>query len=201
MLDSFLTFELLFLLKFACAPIRYLTGMILSNNLISKTHYEIIGVDEDAGQEEIRKNYRAAILNHHPDKLHKSEHESNNQFLKVQRAWEVLGDPVSRALYDNELRKSRLDADDVSFDEMAVEDFGGYFELSYYCRCGDLFLIDSSELAEMGYPLTSNGGEISLYPANSSLPASVVLPCGSCSLKIRLLIDADVKLKVMAKLS
>ncbi|CAA0811402.1 DNAJ heat shock N-terminal domain-containing protein [Striga hermonthica] len=178
--------------------------MIFSNNLVSKTHYEIIGVEEDAGQEEIRKNYRAAVLNHHPDKLQKSsgaEHESNSQFLKVQRAWEVLGDPESRALYDDELRKLRLDADDVSLDEMAVEDVGSYFELSYYCRCGDLFSINSSELAEMGYLLTSNGCQISLLTANSSLPASIVLPCGSCSLKIRLLIEADVKLKVMTELS
>ncbi|KAI3465371.1 hypothetical protein Pfo_022034 [Paulownia fortunei] len=176
--------------------------MILSNNLGLKTHYEIIGVKEDASQEEIRRTYRSAILNFHPDKLQKSsetsnpEHEMGNQFLEVQRAWEVLGDPRSRALYDNQLRTFRQDAvnaEDVSLDDMVIEDDGSYFELSYGCRCGDFFSIDSSDLAEMGYPFSRNGSEISLQ-APSSLPASIVLPCGSCSLKIRLVIDADVKL-------
>ncbi|GER51403.1 DNAJ heat shock N-terminal domain-containing protein [Striga asiatica] len=174
--------------------------MVLSNTLVCKTHYEVIGVKEDASQEEIRKIYRTALLNSHPDKMQKSSepHERNNHFLDVQKAWEVLSNPESRALYDNELRKSRLDfvnADDVSLNDMVVEDIGGCFELLYNCRCGDFFSIDSSELEEMGYPFTNNGGdEASLLLANSSLPASVILPCGSCSLKIRLIIDDDVKL-------
>ncbi|CAA0814286.1 mitogen-activated protein kinase kinase kinase 20 [Striga hermonthica] len=96
--------------------------MILSNTLVCKTHYEIIGVEEDANQEEIRKIYRTALLNSHPDKLQKSSepHVRNNHFLEVQKAWEVLSNPESRALYDNELRKSRLDvmnADDVSLND------------------------------------------------------------------------------------
>ncbi|GER32431.1 DNAJ heat shock N-terminal domain-containing protein [Striga asiatica] len=203
---------------FFCCPWKYASAfrtsfgssqMILSNTLVCKTHYEIIGVEEDASQEEIRKIYRTALLNYHPDKLQKSseplcpEHERNNYFLEVQKAWEVLNNPESRALYDNELRKSRLNfvnADDVSLNDMVVEDFGGCFELLYNCRCGDFFSIDSSELEEMGYTFTNNGGgEVSLLRANSSLPAFVILPCGSCSLKIRLIIDDDVKL--MTKLN
>ncbi|KAK4390576.1 Chaperone protein DnaJ [Sesamum angolense] len=107
--------------------------MILSN-LDCKTYYEIIGVKEDTSLEEIHKSYRSAILNFHPDKLQKSSETSNsesvmgNQFLEVQRAWEVLGDPRSRALYDNELRTLRQDvitAEDVSLEDMAIEDVGG----------------------------------------------------------------------------
>ncbi|KAL2249628.1 DPH4 homolog [Sesamum indicum] len=176
--------------------------MILSNNLSCKTHYEIIGAKEDASLEEIRKSYRSAILNFHPDKLQKPSETSNpesvmgNQFLEVQKAWEVLGDPRSRALYDNELRTLRQDvitAEDISLEDMAIEDVGGCLELSYRCRCGDFFSIDSSELAEMGHPFSRDGNGISLQ-APSSLPASIILPCGSCSLKIRLVIDADFKL-------
>ncbi|KAL3638382.1 hypothetical protein CASFOL_017753 [Castilleja foliolosa] len=178
--------------------------MILSSNLFCKTHYEIIGVNEDASQEQIRKTYRSAILNFHPDKQQKSpktsnpEQETGNQFLEVQRAWDVLGDPRSRALYDNELRKLRQDAvnaEDVSLGDMVVEDVGSCFELSYNCRCGDFYAIDSSELAEMGYPFLTDGSEISLR-ATSSVPASIILPCGSCSLKVRLVIDANDKIPI-----
>lgn len=173
--------------------------MILSSNLGWKTHYEIIGVKEDASQEEIRRTYRSALLNFHPDKLPNTSETSNRQFLEVQGAWKVLGDPTSRALYDNDLRKSRQDdavtADVVSLEDMIIEDDGTSFVLCNHCRCGDLFSIDSSELAEMGYPFSRNGSEIS-FQAPSSSPASIVLPCGSCSLKFRLIIDASVKLQV-----
>ncbi|KAK4434450.1 DnaJsubfamily C member 21 [Sesamum alatum] len=177
--------------------------MILSNNLSQKSHYEIIGVKEDASHEEIRKSYRSAILNYHPDKLQKPcetsdpEPELQNRFLEVQRAWETLADPRSRALYDCELRTMRQDAvtaDDVSLEDMTIEDAGSCFELSYCCRCGDYFSVDSSELTEMGYRFFRNGSKISLQTPGS-LPTSVILPCGSCSLKVRLHIDADITLQ------
>lgn len=92
--------------------------------------------------------------------------ELGNKFLQVQKACEVLGDLRSRALYDNELRVSRQDtvtSDDISLDDMTVEDIdGGGFELSYCCRCGDYFSVDSSELAEMGYSFSVKGNEVSL---------------------------------------
>ncbi|KAK6118894.1 hypothetical protein DH2020_047347 [Rehmannia glutinosa] len=180
--------------------------MISSNNLSQKTHYETIGIKEDASHEEIRKAYRSAILNYHPDKLQmpsetsKPINESGNRFLEVQRAWEILADPKSRALYDNELRTFRQDAlhaEDVSLEDLTIEDDGSFFELSYHCRCGDFFSVDSSELAEMGYPFFRNGSQISFENHGSeSGPGSFILPCGSCSLKIRLLIDANITLEI-----
>lgn len=177
--------------------------MILSNNLIQKTHYEIIGIKEDASLEEIRKAYRSSILNYHPDKLQTSsqnpypQHEFGNRFLDVQRAWEILADPRYRALYDNELRALRQDAvtaEDVELQDLTIEDDESCFELSYNCRCGDYFSVDSSELAEMGYLFSRTGSKITIRTPGS-LAASVVLPCGSCSLKIRLLIDGDITLE------
>ncbi|KZV22573.1 hypothetical protein F511_02590 [Dorcoceras hygrometricum] len=79
--------------------------------------------------------------------------------------------------------------------DMTVEDAGDCFEFYYHCRCGDCFFVDSLELEEMGYKLSSSGKKISLQTPGS-LPASVVLPCGSCSTKVRLYIDAEVTLWV-----
>ncbi|XP_057794529.1 uncharacterized protein LOC131010862 [Salvia miltiorrhiza] len=175
--------------------------MIRSHNLGCRTHYETIGVKEDASQDEIRKTYRSAILAFHPDKRLDSSNPQNNlgrEFLEVQRAWGVLGDPGSRALYDQELRTLRQEAvgaEDVSIGDMMVveeeDEDGGSFELSYQCRCGDFFSVSSCELDEMGYQFSRIQGEISLH-SPSSLPVSIVLPCGSCSLKVRLVIDANV---------
>ncbi|KAL1546985.1 DPH4 [Salvia divinorum] len=169
--------------------------MIRSHNLGCRTHYETIGVKEDASQEEIRKTYRSAILAFHPDKLVDSS-EPSSEFVEVQRAWRVLCDPGSRALYDHELRTSKQEAvaaEDVSLGDMVVvegeeEEDGGSFDLSYQCRCGDFFSVSSCELDGMGYRIQRIRGEISLH-SPSSFPASIVLPCGSCSLKLRLVIE------------
>lgn len=173
--------------------------MILSSGLSQTTHYEIIGIKEDASHDEVRKTYRSAILNYHPDKHQttlessKPEQESGNRFLELQRAWEILSDPTSRALYDNELRTLRQDAvtaEDVSLEDLSIEDAEDCLELSYPCRCGDFFSVNCLELEEMGCRLSRNGGKISVQTPGS-VGVSVILPCGSCSLKVRLLLDAN----------
>ncbi|XP_009789737.1 uncharacterized protein LOC107771555 isoform X1 [Nicotiana tabacum] len=177
-------------------------AMISSSNFIHKTHYEILGVKEDADFEEIRKAYRSAILCFHPDKQQKPSETSNfeclteNKFLEIQRAWETLGNPRSRALYDSELLVLRQDvaiAEDVSLEDLTVQDSGDIIELSCPCRCGDYYFIDSFELADTGCSISRDGCTVSLL-TSKSLPASIVLPCGSCSLKVRLLINGDTRL-------
>ncbi|RAL53607.1 hypothetical protein DM860_012222 [Cuscuta australis] len=181
--------------------------MIL-NSSAHKSHYDILGVKEDASYEDIRTVYRSAILTFHPDKLHDnssssepshhSKHEvTKNAFLDIQKAWEILSDQRSRAAYDIELCAMRQDAataEDVGFDDLKIEASGGdddgVFALSYPCRCGDFYVIDSLDLTNMGYPLVKGRREM-FIETSKDLPVSVVLPCGSCSLKVRLLINQD----------
>ncbi|WZZ34973.1 hypothetical protein YC2023_018374 [Brassica napus] len=64
--------------------------------------------------DEIRNSYRSAILHSHPDKLNGCS--SDEKFLKIQKAWQVLSDAELRVVYDNDLRSSRLDG--VTADEL-----------------------------------------------------------------------------------
>ncbi|KAL5975564.1 hypothetical protein ACLOJK_019888 [Asimina triloba] len=129
--------------------------------------------------------YRAAILDSHPDKLldqfetSDTKHGLRERFLQVQKAWEILGDSASHAVYDRKLQASIQDfevADDVELEEMMVDDSGEFSELFYQCRCGDYISIDSEELGEIGFFLERNGGKE--LQTISGMPASVVLPCG-----------------------
>ncbi|PWA61647.1 DNAJ heat shock N-terminal domain-containing protein [Artemisia annua] len=175
--------------------------MQLANNTISQTHYSVLNVKEDASHEEIRTGYKSALLISHPDKLQKptptadsNHNEPQSRFLEIQTAWEILGDVKSRALYDMELRVSRQEdviADEVELDDMIVEANGDVVELFYQCRCGDYFSLDSLELREMGFQLLLEGDKFLLQTHNSVDMTSIVLPCGSCSLKIRLIINKD----------
>lgn len=173
--------------------------LLMDKNSIQRTHYDVLSVREDASYSEIRAGYRAAILSSHPDKLHGKldvsdlQHKQEEKFLEVQKAWEVLSDSKSRANYDRELQASRqvveVVDDEVKLGDMAMETLDDIQEFFYQCRCGDYFLITSSELGEMGISLHESGVEI--QTSAELLPSSVLLPCGSCSLKIRLIIDAN----------
>ena len=73
---------------------------------------------------------------------------------------------------------------------------GDVLELYYQCRCSDYFSVSSLELEEeMGYRVsTDNEGEISAI-ASDGMPGTIVLPCGSCSLKVRLVINGGDKVE------
>lgn len=65
------------------------------------THYEILGVDKTASQEEIKKAYRALSLKWHPDR--NPSPEAHAKIQEINEANEVLSDEGRRQAYDNEL--------------------------------------------------------------------------------------------------
>lgn len=64
-----------------------------------KNYYKILGVSEDASQDEIRKAYRRLTKKYHPDR-HGGDKEAERKFKEVTEAYEVLGDPEKRQQYD-----------------------------------------------------------------------------------------------------
>ena len=62
-----------------------------------KDYYQILGVTEDASDEDIKKAYKDLALKYHPDKSSGTE----KQFKEVSEAYEVLSDPNKRRQYDN----------------------------------------------------------------------------------------------------
>lgn len=63
------------------------------------THYEILGVEIDASQEEIRNAYRRQVKAVHPD-LNNGSAQSVERMKALVTAWEILRDPIQREEYD-----------------------------------------------------------------------------------------------------
>lgn len=64
-----------------------------------KDYYEILGVDKNASQDEIKAAYRKLAKKYHPD-LNPNNSEAEQNFKEVNSAYEVLSDEDKRARYD-----------------------------------------------------------------------------------------------------
>jgi len=66
---------------------------------MSENFYNILGVDENASKEEIKKAYRTLSMKYHPDKNNNSS-ESKAMSQKLNEAYETLGDEQKKQEYD-----------------------------------------------------------------------------------------------------
>ncbi|KAL8810122.1 MAG: hypothetical protein Q9200_002829, partial [Gallowayella weberi] len=66
-----------------------------------RCYYEVLDVDRQATDEEIKKAYRKKALELHPDRNYGNVDETTKQFAEVQSAYAVLSDPQERAWYDS----------------------------------------------------------------------------------------------------
>lgn len=69
-------------------------------------YYEILKVPQQASRAEIKSAYRRLARRLHPDKNNGSE-ETAKAFASIAEAYEVLGDPKERAIYDQRLLKAQ----------------------------------------------------------------------------------------------
>lgn len=61
--------------------------------------YEVLGVDRNASADEIKKAYRTAAMNNHPDR-NPGDSKAEERFKEAARAYEVLSNPSRREAYD-----------------------------------------------------------------------------------------------------
>jgi molecular chaperone DnaJ len=66
-------------------------------------YYDVLGVDQDASAEEIKKAYRRLARENHPD-ANPDDSSAEQRFKEVGQAYSVIGDAETRAEYD-ELRR------------------------------------------------------------------------------------------------
>ena len=66
---------------------------------MSDNFYKVLGVDEKASKDDIKKSYRALQMKYHPDRNNNSQ-DANIMTQKLNEAYETLGDDEKREEYD-----------------------------------------------------------------------------------------------------
>jgi curved DNA-binding protein CbpA len=69
----------------------------------NRDHYQILGIDPKASEDEIRKAYKKLARIYHPDLNPKRPRSAHDRFRRLQEAYDVLSDPISRQQYDQSL--------------------------------------------------------------------------------------------------
>lgn len=65
-----------------------------------RDYYEVLGVQKNASEAEIKKAFKRLAMKHHPDRNQDNQDEAEIKFKEAKEAYDVLNDSQKRAAYD-----------------------------------------------------------------------------------------------------
>ena len=99
-----------------------------------RDYYEVLGVEKNASDAEIKKAYRKLAMKYHPDQ-NPGDKSAEEKFKEINEAYEVLSDADKKARYD----QYGFAGVDPNFNPNAGAGFGGFGGFSGFGDLGDIF--------------------------------------------------------------
>ena len=113
--------------------------------------YAILECNPESSLEEIKSSFQKLALKYHPDKatVNSTPSTTNDEFVKISKAWKVLGNESSRKEYDARWKQRCMAQTWPIQDDVDIEDFdieGDTLEHTHGCRCGGLFRLTKTDV-------------------------------------------------------
>ena len=122
---------------------------------IKRDYYEILGVDRNANESDLKASYRKLALKYHPDR-NPEDKEAEEKFKEASEAYEVLRNPQKRNIYD-QFGHQGLEGAGFSgfsgFDDI-FSSFGGIFEEFFGFSSGRRSRSRTQRGADLRYDMT-----------------------------------------------
>lgn len=124
-----------------------------------RDYYEVLGIDRNATDEEIRKAFRKLAFKYHPD--HNCDDGAEDRFKEINEAYEVLSDPDKRVAYD---RFGHGGAESFFGRGFEGFDFGGFGDIfdAFFSRASTATRQAPQRGADLHYAITLTLEEVAL---------------------------------------
>lgn len=137
---------------------------------MASDYYDILGVSKTAPPDEIKKAYRKKALEHHPDRG-----GDQDEFKKINEAYQVLSDPQKRARFDQFGKAGVGDSGRDGYGGFSDSDFGGFsqgFGFDFGGGLGDIFGDFFSQA------LSTVQAQVEITPAQAVLGDNLIISVG-----------------------
>jgi len=94
--------------------------------LSKRDYYEVLEIDRNASEQEIKRAYRKQAVKYHPDKNAGNKAAEEN-FKEAAEAYSILGDAQKRAQYDRFGHSAVGGQGGINIDPSSFSDFGDIF--------------------------------------------------------------------------
>ena len=101
-----------------------------------RDYYDVLGVDRNASQDDIKKAFRKLARKYHPD-MNRDDPSAEEKFKDINEAYEVLSDPDKRSQYDRLGHTAQGSAWGSGGSE--AYDFGGFGPFGSFDSIFDVF--------------------------------------------------------------
>ena len=91
-----------------------------------RDYYDVLGVERNASDEEIKRSFRKLALQYHPDRNQDSD--ATEKFKEINEAYQILSDPQKRSAYD-QFGHAGVSGNASSQGFEGFEGFGGFGDI------------------------------------------------------------------------
>ena len=161
-----------------------------------RDYYEVLGIERNAGADDVKRAYRKGALKYHPDNCKGDKKEAETKFKELAEAYEVLSDPVKRQQYDRFGHEGLRGSGMHDFTNMGYGDIFSMFEDIFgnmgfsRGRRGAEAGMDLETEVELTLEQVSTGVDQTLefermdmcdaYSGNGSKPGTTPAKCSTC---------------------